>query len=81
MILLVVISFDLAYADSLTGINAKSIRRKVVNPGKWGKIVKGQDGYNEAERTVYQMINDDLAVDIAFKNQVRHLYNNKNIKN
>ena len=58
---------DLAYADSLTGINNIRVsRRKIVNPGKWGKFVKGQDGYNEAVvRTVYQMINDDLAVDIA----------------
>ena len=58
---------DLAHSDALTGINnIRTSRRQVVNPGRWGKFVKGQDGYNEAVvRTVYQMINDDVAVDIA----------------
>ena len=58
---------DLAYQDSLTGINnVRTARRKIVNPGRWQNVGKGDQNYNEAVvRTVYQIINDDVAVDIA----------------
>ena len=42
------------------------MRRKVVNPGRWRTVGKGEADYNPAVvRTIYQMINDDVAVDIA----------------
>ena len=58
---------DLAYSDSLTGLNnVRTMRRKVVNPGRWRTVGKGEADYNPAVvRTIYQMINDDVAVDIA----------------
>ena len=58
---------DLAYQNSLTGINnVRTMRRKVVNPGRWRTVGKGETDYNPAViRTIYQMINDDVAVDIA----------------
>lgn len=58
---------DLAYQDSLTGINnVRTSRRKILNPGRWQNVGKGDKNYNEAVvRTVYQIINDDVAVDIA----------------
>ena len=58
---------DLAHNDALTGLNnVRTMRRKVVNPGRWRTVGKGETDYNPAViRTVYQMINDDVAVDIA----------------
>ena len=58
---------DLAHNDALTGLNnVRTMRRKVVNPGRWRTVGKGEADYNPAViRTIYQMINDDVAVDIA----------------
>ena len=58
---------DLAHNDALTGLNnVRTMRRKVVNPGRWRTVGKGETDYNPAViRTIYQMINDDVAVDIA----------------
>jgi len=58
---------DLAFQDSLTGLNnVRTMRRKVVNPGRWRTVGKGEADYNPAVvRTIYQMINDNVAVDIA----------------
>ena len=58
---------DLSYQDALTGLNnVRTMRRKVVNPGRWRTVGKGEADYNPAViRTIYQMINDDVAVDIA----------------
>ena len=58
---------DLAHNDALTGLNnVRTMRRKVVNPGRWRTVGKGEADYNQAViRTIYQMINDDVAVDIA----------------
>jgi hypothetical protein len=58
---------DLAYQDALTGLNnVRTMRRKVVNPGKWRTLGKGESEYNQAViRTIYQMINDDAVVDLA----------------
>ena len=58
---------DIAYQDSLTGINnVRTARRKPINPGRWRTVGKGEENYDQAViRTIYQMINDDVAVDIA----------------
>ena len=58
---------DLAYLNSQTGINNVRInRRKAVNPGRWGKFDKTAPEYKQAAvRTIYQIINDDVAVLLA----------------
>jgi len=58
---------DLAYLDSQTGINnVRTLRRKAVNPGRWGKFDKTAPEYKQAAvRTIYQIINDDVAVLLA----------------
>lgn len=58
---------DLAYLNSQTGINnVRTLRRKAVNPGRWGKFDKTAPEYKQAAvRTIYQIINDDVAVLLA----------------
>lgn len=58
---------DLAYLDSQTGINnVRTLRRKAINPGRWGKFDKTAPEYKQAAvRTIYQIINDDVAVLLA----------------
>ena len=58
---------DLAYDNALTGINnVRVARRKKVIGARWGAIGRGQPEYNAAVvRTIYQMINDEIAVKIA----------------
>ena len=58
---------DLAYDNALTGINnVRVARRKKVVGARWGAVGRGQPEYNASVvRTVYQMINDEIAVKIA----------------
>jgi len=58
---------DLAYDNALTGINnVRVARRKKVVGARWGAVGRGQPEYNAAVvRTIYQMINDEIAVKIA----------------
>ena len=58
---------DLAFQNSLTGINnVRTMRRKQINPSRWEQVAKGSKDYNPAVvRTVYQIVNDPLARDIA----------------
>mgnify|MGYP003109223681 FL=1 len=58
---------DLAYDNALTGINnVRVARRKPVVGARWGAVGRGQTEYNASVvRTVYQMINDEIAVKIA----------------
>jgi hypothetical protein len=58
---------DLAYDDSLTGINnIRTQRRKPTVGARWGSVGKAQKEYNESVvKTVYQMINDEVSVKIA----------------
>ena len=58
---------DLSFQNSLTGINnVRTMRRKQINPSRWEQVAKGSKDYNPAVvRTVYQIVNDPLARDIA----------------
>ena len=58
---------DLAYDNSLTGINnIRTQRRKPTVGARWGSVGKAQKEYNESVvGTVYQMINDEVSVKIA----------------
>ena len=66
---------DLAYDDSLTGINNIRVnRRKPVIGSKWGSVGKGQKEYNESViKTIYQMVNDEIAQKIAFIESQKNL--------